>query len=30
MELVFEYISTFDAENHIVGSLLREIDLNKK
>ena len=30
MELVFEDISTFDAENPIVGSLLREIDLNKK
>ena len=30
LELVFEDISTFDAENPIVGSLLREIDLNKK
>ena len=30
MELVFEDISTFDAENPIVGSLLRQIDLNKK
>ena len=30
LELVFEDISTFDAENAIVGSLLREIDLNKK
>ena len=30
MELVFEDVSTFDAENPIVGSLLREIDLNKK
>ena len=29
MELFFEHISTFDAENHIVGSLLRKIDLNK-
>ena len=29
-ELVFEDISTFDAENPIVGSLLREIDLKKK
>ena len=30
LELVFEVISTFDAENPIVGSLLREIDLKKK
>ena len=30
LELVFEDIFTFDAENSIVGSLLREIDLNKK
>ena len=30
MELVFEDISTFDAENPMVRSLLREIDLNKK
>ena len=30
MELDFEDVSTFDAENPIVGSLLREIDLNKK
>ena len=30
MELVFEDISTFDAKNPIAGSLLREIDLNKK
>ena len=30
LELVFEGISTFDAENPIVGSLLWEIDLNKK
>ena len=30
MELVFEDVSTFDAENPIVGSLLRETDLNKK
>ena len=30
MEIVFEDISTFDAENPIVGSLLRQIDLNKK
>ena len=30
MELVFEDVSTFDAENSIVESLLRETDLNKK
>ena len=30
LELVFEDISTFDAENPIVGSLLRELDLKKK
>ena len=30
LELVFEDISTFDSENPIVGSLLREIDLSKK
>ena len=30
LELVFEYISTFDAENPIVGSLLTEIDIKKK
>ena len=30
LELVFENISTFDAENPIVGSLLREIDIKKK
>ena len=30
LELVFEDISTFDAENPMVRSLLREIDLNKK
>ena len=30
LELVFEDISTFDEENPIVGSLLREIDLKKK
>ena len=30
LELVFDDVSTFDAENPIVGSLLREIDLNKK
>ena len=30
MELVFEDVSTFEAENSVVGPLLREIDLNKK
>ena len=30
LELVFEDISTFDAENPLVGSLLREIDTKKK
>ena len=30
LELVFEDISKFDAENPIVGSLLREIDTKKK
>ena len=30
LELVFEDISTFDAENPIVGSLLREFDIKKK
>ena len=30
LELVFEDISAFDAENPIVGSLPREIDLKKK
>ena len=30
LELVFEDISTFDAENPTVGSLLRELDLKKK
>ena len=29
-ELVFEDISTFDAENPVVGCLLKEIDLKKK
>ena len=29
LELVFEDISTFDVENPIVGSLLREIDIKK-
>ena len=30
LELVFEDISTFDAENPIVGSFLRELDVGKK
>ena len=30
LELVFEDISTFDAENPIVGFLLRELDLKKR
>ena len=30
IEIVFEDVSTFDAENPIVGSLLIETDLNKK
>ena len=30
LELVFEDLSTFDAENPIVGFLLRELDLKKK
>ena len=30
LKLVFEDISNFDAENPIVGSLLREIDVKKK
>ena len=30
LELVFEDVSTFDVESPIVGSLLREINLNKK
>ena len=30
LELVFEDISTFDIENPIVGSLLKEIDVGKK
>ena len=30
LELVFEDISTFDAEDPIVGSLLREVDIKKK
>ena len=29
LELVFEDLSTFDAENPVVGSLLREIDIKK-
>ena len=30
LELVFEDISTFDAENPIIGSLLRELDVKKR
>ena len=30
LELVFEDVSTVDAENPIVGSLIRELDLKKK
>ena len=30
LELVFEDISTFDAENPVVGSLLKELDVGKK
>ena len=30
LELAFEDISTFDAENPIVGSLLKELDVGKK
>ena len=30
LELVFEDISTFDAQNPIVGSLLQELDIGKK
>ena len=30
IELVFEDISTFDVENPIVGSLLKELDIGKK
>ena len=30
LELVFEDISMFDAENPIIGSLLRELDVGKK
>ena len=29
IELVFEDISTFDAENPVVGSLLKELDVRK-
>ena len=29
VELVFEDISTFDAENPVVGSLLKELDIRK-
>ena len=30
LELVFQDILTFDAQNPIVGSLLREVDVGKK
>ena len=30
LELVFEDISTFDAENPIIGSLLRELEVKKR
>ena len=30
LELVFEDISTFNAENPIVGSLLRELDVGER
>ena len=30
LELVFQDISTFDAKNPVVGSLLRELDISKK
>ena len=30
LELVFKDISTLDAQNPIIGSLLREIDVGKK
>ena len=30
LELAFDNISTFDAENPIVGSLLKELDVGKK
>ena len=30
LELVFQDISTFDAKNSVVGSLLRELDISKK
>ena len=30
LEVVFEDISTFNAENPIVGSLLREIDVGER
>ena len=30
LEIVFEDISTFDTENPIVGSLLKELDVGKK
>ena len=30
LELVFQVISTFDAQNSVVGFLLRELDISKK
>ena len=30
LEVVFQVISTFDAQNSVVGSLLRELDIAKK
>ena len=30
LELVFKDISTFDAQNSIIGSLIKEVDLGKK
>ena len=30
LELVFENISTFDAQNRVVGWLLQELDIGKK
>ena len=30
LELIFQDISTFDAQNFVVGSLVRELDIGKK
>ena len=30
LEFIFQDISTFDAQNPVVGSLLRELDIGKK